>query len=654
MVGPRVMIRLDDLLSSELVQRGSIVEYRYRIAARDGMSGEDLYQAVSALTPEAGWELERPSDAGDRVRRTVERTTTFLGMAAIVALSIGLAGSWAAGMAWIARRSRTISLYRLSGAMPGLIAALHGVIMLVAGLIGIVVGLGLAVMLAVPLMQVVSERLHLVWAHSAIIEPLFDVGLALVLGIAGSSLFALSGATRISPGAASASPLRIAAPDRLHALAGLLLVLAALLYATFSLPAPGIAIMVVAGLCIAVVILGMGGAGLARLATLLPATGFTGLVTQQGLSRRGSVAMRSVAIGIGIAGITAIVAAQSSLETALRSELPDRIPDLVLIDVQPDQVGAIRDRIESAPGLSGLQADPFMRMTITAVNDVPAAEALVREDKSWVIEGDRSFSWTAEPTGAELLAGKWWAADYAGPPLLSPEEDLMEAFDLKPGDRLTYSVLGRSFTSEVANIRKEYHRTFRPEYLLVASPEPFRNAPQAWIMSLQGDGSGAVDQLVRDLAGDHPNVTAIDIRQLVTQVAEMIEGGVMASLAVAFTLVLAGGLSLAAVIASDVDARRREALVFSVVGASRTEVAVARLVEALAVGLIAALLGGATGLAGGYWAVEQALRVEWAPGLQSYLLPLLLGLLASASAGLAGGLGAIPRGRGQLARLLTS
>ena len=110
---------------------------------------------------------------------------------------------------------------------------------------------------------------------------------------------------------------------------------------------------------------------------------------------------------MGIIGITAIVAAQSSLDQALTGALPARVPDLILIDVQPTQVDVIRNRIEADPALGGLQAHPFMRMTITAINGVPANEALVREDKSWVIEGDRSFSWAAAPPGAELLQGKW-------------------------------------------------------------------------------------------------------------------------------------------------------------------------------------------------------------------------------------------------------
>ena len=98
-------------------------------------------------------------------------------------------------------------------------------------------------------------------------------------------------------------------------------------------------------------------------------------------------------------------------------------------------------------------------------------------------------------------------------------------------------------------------------------------------MSLEGNTDDSVDALIRDLAATAPNVTSIDIRKIVTRVIEVIDGAVLASLAVAATLLAAGALSLASVVAADVDARRREALAFVLIGASRMEVAMARLGE---------------------------------------------------------------------------
>ena len=652
MVGPRVLMGLAAFPETGIIQPGALIDYRYRLRVADDRPG--AVPAVRALRPEIGWELETPEDAGDRVIRTVERTTTFLGMAGMVALAIGLAGMWASARAWISGRSRTIALYRLSGALPSTTLALHGSIIGIAGLIGLVFGLLAAVLVSFELLDVLASRLHLEWTASDILKPLGAIAWILPVGIIGAGVLALAAAMNIAPGAAMRSGEADPALDQALAVLGVALITISLGSATLSLPIPSIAGMTVFGLAGSILVLIAASAGVVKMWQMNRPSGFIGTIVQQGLSRTGSVASRAVAIGIGIAGITAIVAAQSSLENALKAELPNKIPDLVLIDVQPDQVATVRERVADDPALTELQANPFMRVTVTMVNGVPAEDALKRENKRWTIEGDRSFSWSAAPTGAELLSGEWWPADYDGPPVVSPEEDLQEAFDLVPGDTITYSVLGRSFTSTVANVRKEYHRTFQPEFLMVASPNPFRNAPQSWIMSVEGETESAVDEFVRSLASEHPNVTSIDVRQIVAQVAEVINGAVGASLLVALILIVAGGLCLAAVVAADVDARRREALVFVLIGASRTEISLARLAEALCIGAIAGIVGGTAGLLGGFGLVRSGLQVAWAPGVAVYGLPLVLGLVASAAAALAGRHGAAPKGRGQMARYLTS
>ncbi len=654
LVGPRVIIDSAALESTGLTAFGALAEYRYRLRLPPDTNRDQTVAAIAALEPARGWELQTPADAGDRVRRTVERTTTFLGAAGIVALAVGLAGAWAGASVWVSRRARTIALYRLSGATPALVIAMHAAIIAIAGSLGLAIGLGLAVAAAFLLMEVLAAGLHLAWQASAFAAPAAAVAATLALGLAGASTAALSAASRIAPGVAMRSGEAVIEPHARHVLAGLAVIAFAIAVAAINLPVPMLAAVAAAGLVVTAGLLGLGGWLLARFAAGRQPDGFVGFVAIQGLALPGATATKALAIGIGIAGITAVVASQASLETALRAELPDRIPDLVLLDIQPDQVPGIRARIEGDAALGGLQATPNMRAQILAVNDVPAEDALVNPDKSWVIEGDRSFSWAAEPTGAELLAGEWWAADYDGPPLISAEEDVFEAFDLKPGDRLTYSVLGRPFTSEVVNIRKEYHRTFRPEFLMVASPVPFRDAPHSWVMSLEGANDAAVDTLIRDLAADTPNVTSIDIRQIVAQVTEIIDGAVLGTVVIAFTMLFAGGLTLAAVVAADVDARQREALAFTLIGTSRGEIALARLAEAVGSGAIAAVLGGLVGHAGGLWFVHQALRVAWAPGTLSIALPVLLGILAAVAAAVAGGLGALPRGRGQLVRHLTN
>jgi putative ABC transport system permease protein len=653
MVGPRVLIPLDRLEATGLTGRGSLLEYRTRVRFPEGVVPEDAMRAVTAAEPERGWEIQSPDQAAERVREVTGRTTTFLGVAGLAAFAVGLTGAWAAVSMWISRRSRTIAQYRLSGATVSTVVTLHAVLIAMAGTLALGVGLGVAVVGASAMLEMLTERLHLLWSPGDMVSSVVLVAITLALGLTGALVAGLSGIAGLSPLRAMREEVSGAGLTRRDAWIAGACVAGAIGLAIIGLPNPGMAALAAVGLALVAGLLAVCGGWIARAAQRLPAGQFMSLAVKQGLTSSRAVMLRTLALGIGIAGITGVFAVQQSLQTAFETQIPEKAPDLVLLDVQAPQVDRIRAIVADTPELGELQATPFMRTRLLAVNDVPAEQVLVNPDKDWVIEGDRSFSWAAEPTGAELVAGEWWPVDYDGPPLVSAEEDVMQAFDLKVGDTLTYSVLGRVFTSRVANIRKEYHRTMRPEFLVVASPQPFRAAPHGWIVSLQGRDAESLNAFTAELTRSASNVTVIDVRRLVRDASEVVEGAILGTLLIAAVLLLAGGLSLAATVAADVDSRRREAVALSVLGVTRREIALARLAEAAASGLVAALVGGGAGLLASWWIADGALRVDWAPGLVAVLLPLGLGIVTSIAAGLSGGLGALPRGRGQLMRLLT-
>ncbi|HSK41230.1 MAG TPA: hypothetical protein VK943_15795, partial [Arenibaculum sp.] len=99
MVGPRVIVSNEALRAAGLLAPGALVDYRYRIRLADGVGVDAFRQAAEALEPASGWELRTPQDAAERVRRIVDRTTSFLGIAGVMAVAIALAGTWAASSA---------------------------------------------------------------------------------------------------------------------------------------------------------------------------------------------------------------------------------------------------------------------------------------------------------------------------------------------------------------------------------------------------------------------------------------------------------------------------------------------------------------------------------------------------------------------------
>ena len=72
-----------------------------------------------------------------------------------------------------------------------------------------------------------------------------------------------------------------------------------------------------------------------------------------------------------------------------------------------------------------------MRGRVVRIDGVPADQSGIEH---WSLRRDRGLSYAAAmPEGTELVAGEWWPEDYAGPPLVSVEDEV--ARSLRRRDR---------------------------------------------------------------------------------------------------------------------------------------------------------------------------------------------------------------------------
>lgn len=647
MVGPRLLVSDAALAEAGLIAPGALVDYRYRLAQRGDQ--RIARPALAELQPASGWRLRTPEAVAERVRRAVDRTITFMGIAGVAAMAVAISGAWAAAGAWVRKRGRTVALYRLSGADRGTVAALHGGILVAAALVATVIGIAVALVPAEAVMSLLATTLP----ASLSVGLVATTGLAVIgvmlLGVLGAAIPAIAAAARMPPGAAMRAGEATMPQARVAGGVGGVLVLAAMALSVGRLPDPTVAATAAAGLAVGAGVLGLLGRLVAALASRLRPRGFVALVALRALADPRAAAAKAVAIGIGIAAITTVDSVSGALEAGLEREIPRRLPSLLLIDVQPDQRERLDALFTETPGLRSVQLQPNLRASIRTVNGEPARSRLVDYSEAWVLEGDRGLTWTEQPLPGRLLAGRWWPTDNEGPMLLSIADDIADAFGIGPGDRLGISVLGRELTGEVASVFDQRWRPIGANFMIVASPQPLRNAPHNWIATLEGSDP-AINRIIRVVSDELPNVTAIDVRTLVAQLSALAGGAADAALSIALALLVAGAIALAAVIAADADARMREGLAFALVGASRMRIAAARLAEVACIGLIAALIGGIAGIIGGDWLAETALRVEGVVTTGTIVLPVVLGVLAALSAGLAAGVIAMPR-RGLIARL---
>jgi putative ABC transport system permease protein len=138
-------------------------------------------------------------------------------------------------------------------------------------------------------------------------------------------------------------------------------------------------------------------------------------------------------------------------------------------------------------------------------------------------------------------------------------------------------------------------------------------------------------------------VGVVRVRDALAAAADLFESLALAIQAIAAVALAAGGAAVAGALASGARRRLYEAAILKAMGASRSRIVAAFVLEQALVGLVAALLGAALGLAAAWAIVTQALEADWA--LDAALAARVVGgaVAAFALAGLAAGFLALRR-----------
>ncbi|MFM8394052.1 MAG: FtsX-like permease family protein, partial [Acidobacteriota bacterium] len=149
-------------------------------------------------------------------------------------------------------------------------------------------------------------------------------------------------------------------------------------------------------------------------------------------------------------------------------------------------------------------------------------------------------------------------------------------------------------------------------FLVVFRPGPLDDAPTMYISALRGPASPTERaRLQRELVDRYPNVSTIDVRDII-EIARGIVNNI--SLAISFVgafVMLSGLLILIGSIAMTKFHRLYESAILKTLGAKRRLIILVTLIEYGVLGLLAGLLGSAAAIALTWAISEKALRITW-------------------------------------------
>ena len=617
---PRVLINLDDLQATGIVQPGSRVSFRelWRGEAPALQSYRDVIQPGL----EANQRLLDGRDGNQQIGGALGKAERYLNMASLVAVllagvAVALSATRFANRRFDASallrclglsRRETLWLFSLQLAMLGLLASVTG------ALLGWLAQLGLFALL--------HDLLPADVPPGGVMPALAGMGTGLV-ALAGFALPPLAALGRVPP-------LRVLRRDILPIPASTWTVYGAALLAlglimwrmsldlvlTFALLGGGvIAALILGGL----LLLGLKGLrrGLARAS--LPWRLGLGQLLRQPLAAAG----QALAFGLILLSMALIALLRGELLDTWQSQLPKDAPNYFALNILPTDKDAFGARLHELQA----QAAPIYPVVpgrLISINGEPVQEIVTKDssgDKA--VQRDLSLTWAADlPEGNELTAGQWWSAQPPqGVPGVSVEAKVAESLKLKLGDHLVFTVAGVNREAQVTSLRSINWDNFQPNFFMIFQPGTLQDLPTTYLTSFYL--APGHDTQIIELSRSFPAVTILPIDALLEQLRSILA---QVTIAIEYVLlfVLAAGMTvLFSGLQSTLDERIRQGALLRALGAERQLLIKARRIEFGLLGATSGLLAALGAELVSLVLYRYAFDLPWHPHPWLLLLPVL-------------------------------
>ena len=304
--------------------------------------------------------------------------------------------------------------------------------------------------------------------------------------------------------------------------------------------------------------------------------------------RKSQSLIQMVGFSGAIALLMIMVVVRTSLVDEWRVQLAEDAPNHFLVNVASYELEAVKTLVEDR-GLETAGWYAMVRGRMAAINGELITEA--QKDSHESFRRELNLSWTsALPEGNKVTAGKWWddidQATEIAP--VSLEDELAAELGLKLGDRITFSVGGLTFESEVVSTRSLNWDNMTPNFYFLFPEGLLEDYPRTSMTSLYIPPQKKL--LVNELLRKFPTVLVIELDKIIDRIRTIVSQ-VTRGLEVMTLLILSCGvLVMFAAVSLSMSERLQESAILRTLGSSQRLILGIQWVEFTTLGLMAGLL----------------------------------------------------------------
>ena len=586
-MGARVLMNLEDLPLTEVVQPGSRIDYQWLLAADDARTLEKFVEWLKPkLSPHQ--KLVDINSSQERIGRTLKTAKQFLVLAAVIAVLLAGVAISIAARQFSQRHTDQVALMKSLGAGSVKIRALYIGQLVLLGVIASLLGL----MLGEILQQLVAYSIQKTYQLRLGLASVYPYGLSFSSGLICLMFFALPAIWQLP----RVPPLKILRREMnvdavqlwqqgalaLFAVLGLVMLFSRDVQLALSISGALIAVIAVSFVA-AFALLSMSKQLALRLG------GIWRLAFANLQRRRGQSLVQIMVFAIAIMLLFTMTIVRSSLIEEWRLQVPSDAPNHFLVNIPPTELTQIQNMLSEAQ-VRPEPLYPMVRARLIEINGIATTEE--QRQASNALQRELNTTW-ADKLAADnkIISGHWWDSwqrSAANLPGVSVEEKVAKDVGLKLGDKLTFSFGGLLLNAEVASTRSLDWRSMRPNFFFIFEPGSLEAYSPTFITSifLPPEQKTLINQLLRA----HPSVLVIELDRIIEQIRTIINQVSDGVLLVLWLTLIGGCLVLLAAVLASIQSRKQEAGLLRALGSSRRLLVGSIAMEFAVLGFLAGLI----------------------------------------------------------------